>query len=104
MDDSNLGVPKKWKSTRKQLGSNKDLKESEKRLGRAKALWAEELLNIIWAYHCTPQMTIGETPFRLALRTNAMILVEVGESTIRRSKYNPEDNDGTIQVDLDLIE
>lgn len=39
------------------------LEEVKKQVGKAKGSWAEELLAILWTYHCTPQLTIGETPF-----------------------------------------
>ncbi|RDX67538.1 hypothetical protein CR513_53571, partial [Mucuna pruriens] len=75
-----------------------------RRLGRVKALWAEQFPNIIWAYHYTPQTSTGETSFRLAFGIDTMIPVEIGEPSIRRSRYNPKDNEITIRVDLDLVE
>nr|KYP60953.1 Transposon Ty3-I Gag-Pol polyprotein [Cajanus cajan] len=41
------------------------LRELKKRLGNAKGQWADELPSILWAYHCTPQSTTQETPYRL---------------------------------------
>nr|KYP48897.1 Retrovirus-related Pol polyprotein from transposon opus [Cajanus cajan] len=37
------------------------LTELKKRLGDAKGAWAEELLEVLWAYRCTPQSTTRET-------------------------------------------
>ncbi|XP_020239391.1 uncharacterized protein LOC109818355 [Cajanus cajan] len=54
------------------------LSELKKRLGTAKGTWAEELLEVLWAYRCTPQSTTQETPFRLTYGVDAMIPVEVG--------------------------
>jgi len=50
----------------------------------AKGNWPEELLEALWTYRCTPQSTNGETPYNMVYGTDAMILVEVGEPTIRR--------------------
>nr|KYP57680.1 Transposon Ty3-I Gag-Pol polyprotein [Cajanus cajan] len=41
------------------------LRELKKRMGNAKGQWVEELPSILWAYHCTPQSTTQETPYRL---------------------------------------
>ena len=54
------------------------------RLNNSKGLWKEELPNILWVYHCSPQTTTNETPYWLTYGSNAMIPVEVGESLIRR--------------------
>ncbi|RDX83995.1 hypothetical protein CR513_35021, partial [Mucuna pruriens] len=48
--------------------------------------------------------TTDETPFRLASETNAMILVKVGEPSIWRNDFRPDDNLNAIRTDLDLIE
>ena len=38
----------------------------KKRLEKAKGKWAEELLNVLWAYCTTPRRSTGETPFASA--------------------------------------
>jgi len=53
-------------------------------LGKAKGRWTEELIEVLWAYRCTPQTTTQETPYSLTYGAEAMILVEVAEPTIRR--------------------
>nr|KYP59620.1 hypothetical protein KK1_015056 [Cajanus cajan] len=58
--------------------------EVKKRLGNAKRQWADELPSILWAYHCTPQSTTQETPYRLTYGADAMIPVEVGETSHQR--------------------
>nr|KYP50616.1 Pol polyprotein [Cajanus cajan] len=57
------------------------LRELKKRLGRTKGQSVDELLSILWAYHCTPQSTTQETPYKLTYGADAMILVEVGETS-----------------------
>jgi len=54
------------------------LNELKKRLGIAKGRWPEELLEVLWAYRCTPQTSTRETPYSMVYRIDAMIPVEVG--------------------------
>jgi len=49
------------------------LNELKKRLGPTKGNWTEELLEVLWAYRCTPQTTTQETPYSLTYGTEAMI-------------------------------
>ena len=53
-------------------------------LDKLKSLSKEELPSILWAYHCSPQTTINETPCCLTYGTDAMILVKVRELSTRR--------------------
>ncbi|XP_020239374.1 uncharacterized protein LOC109818341 [Cajanus cajan] len=80
------------------------LSELKKRLGTAKGTWAEELLEVLWAYRCTPQSTTQETPFRLTYGVDAMIPVEVGEPSFRRAHFDELTNDASIRVDIDLVD
>nr|KYP58231.1 hypothetical protein KK1_004525 [Cajanus cajan] len=61
----------------------------------------QELKN---AYHCTPQSTTQETPYRLTYGADAMIPVEVGEASHRRQVFNSEQNAQELAVDLDLVD
>nr|KYP75999.1 Gypsy retrotransposon integrase-like protein 1 [Cajanus cajan] len=47
------------------------LRELKKRLGNAKGQWPDELPSILWAYHCTPQSTTQEMPYRLTYGTES---------------------------------
>ena len=53
------------------------------RLDDAKGAWPEELPNVLWAYRTTAKTLTGEIPFRLIYGTEAVILVEVGITSIR---------------------
>ncbi|XP_016186089.1 uncharacterized protein LOC107627776 [Arachis ipaensis] len=55
----------------------------KKRLDRKKGAWAEELASVLWSYRTTQQSSIGETPFRLTYRVDAVIPVEIGEPSPR---------------------
>lgn len=50
----------------------------EKRLERAKGLWVEEYLHVLWAYRTTTRRATNNTPFRLAYRTDDQGPVKVG--------------------------
>ena len=52
-------------------------------LGDAKGAWPEELPNVLWAYKTITRTPIRETPFRLTYGTKAVILVEVGITSMR---------------------
>lgn len=79
------------------------LGEMKKPLEGAKGRQAEKLVEILWAYRCTPQSTIEETPFRLTYRMDAMLLVKVGEVSLLRNCFAEPQNNETLQVDLDLL-
>nr|KYP67969.1 Transposon Ty3-I Gag-Pol polyprotein [Cajanus cajan] len=80
------------------------LRELKKRLGSTKGQWPEELPSILWAYHCTPQSTTQETPYRLTYGTDAMIPIEVGQISHRRQTFNGEQNTRQLAADLDLVD
>nr|KYP32410.1 hypothetical protein KK1_046923 [Cajanus cajan] len=84
--------------------ANKVIQELKKRLGSAKGQWVDELPSILWAYHCTPQSTTQETPYRLTFGADAMILVEVGEMSHRHRVFDNEQNAQEVTVNLDLID
>ena len=59
------------------------LKIIKARLDDAKGAWPEELPNVLWAYRTTTKTLTGEIPLRLIYGTEAVILVEVGITSIR---------------------
>nr|KYP51700.1 Transposon Ty3-G Gag-Pol polyprotein [Cajanus cajan] len=61
-------------------------------------------LQLLWAYRCTPQTSTKETLFRLAYGTDAMIPVEVGEPSFRRTHFHEESNDDAIRAELDIVD
>jgi len=60
-----------------------------KRLDSAKGRWPEEFVEVLWAYRCTPQSSINESPFSLVYSADAMIPVEIGEPSLHRELYDP---------------
>ncbi|XP_016185827.1 uncharacterized protein LOC107627512 [Arachis ipaensis] len=61
------------------------VKGLKKRLDEAKGLWADELGSVLWSYRTTSQTATGETPFRLTYGTEAIIPVEIGDPSPRRT-------------------
>ena len=59
------------------------LKIIKTRLKGAKGAWLEELPNVLCAYRTTTRIPTKETPFRLTFGTEAVILVEVGLTSLR---------------------
>ncbi|GAU46380.1 hypothetical protein TSUD_280790 [Trifolium subterraneum] len=81
------------------------LRGLRRRLGDAKKQWVEELPHVLWTYRTTPHSTTGETPFRLAYGTEAVIPVEIGEPSRRTEAPLVEEmNDEAMREELDLVE
>jgi len=79
------------------------LNELKKRLGPAKGNWTEKLLEVMWAYRCSPQSTTQETSYSQMYDTEAMILVEIGEPSLCRQMLDLDLNKESLLVGLDLI-
>ena len=80
------------------------LKIIKTKLDNVKGVWPEELPNVLWAYKTTVRTPTGETPFRLTYGTEAVILVEVGVTSIKRETFNEECNDNELRLNLDCLD
>ena len=58
----------------------------------------------MWAYRTTVKSPIGETPFKLAYGSEAVITAEVHMANHRVMKYQDEDNEEQLCLNLDLID
>ena len=58
----------------------------------------------MWAYHTTPQSTTRETPFSLVYGLDAMILIEIQESSPRFQNFVAEESNEERKVNLDLLD
>ena len=47
---------------------------------------------------------MGETPFNLTYGTEAVILVEVGLTNLKREFFDEQDNDDHLKQNLDLVD
>ena len=75
------------------------LRGLKRRPEKAKGTWAEEVPRIVLAYHNTPQSTTKETPFNLVYGSNAMILVEIQESSSRFQNFVAEESNKERKVE-----
>ncbi|XP_070052106.1 uncharacterized protein [Nicotiana tomentosiformis] len=80
------------------------IQDLKKKLEDAKGKWPDDLLGVLWAYRTTAKLRTGETPFSLVYGSEALMLVEVGEPTLRFSRANKEKNNEVFLVKLDLLE
>ena len=53
----------------------------------AKGVWPDELPSVLWAYRTTVRTSTGETPFKLAYGSEAVIHAEVHVANHRVMKY-----------------
>ena len=58
----------------------------------AKGIWPEELPSMLWAYRTTARTPTGETPFRLAYGSKAVILAKVGFTSYRVGNHDERKN------------
>ncbi|XP_072076435.1 uncharacterized protein [Arachis hypogaea] len=72
----------------------------KKKLDDTKGLWAELIPEVLWGYNTTPQSTTKETPFRLVYGSEAMIPLEISQSSIRT---NLGSHDEARRAELDII-
>ena len=52
-----------------------------------KGVWPDELPGVLWAYKTNVRTPTGETPFKLAYRSKAVILAEVHMANHRVMMY-----------------
>ncbi|XP_042415305.1 uncharacterized protein LOC122004494 [Zingiber officinale] len=64
--------------------------------------WVEELSSILWAYRTTPRESTGLTPFHLVYGNEAVVPIEIGVPSVRRTLYDEENSERWL-AELDLI-
>ena len=80
------------------------LKIIKTRLEGAKGIWPDELPGVLWAYRTTVRTPPGETPFKLAYESEAVIPAEVHMASHRVKRYEVEENEVQLRLNLDLID
>ena len=80
------------------------LKIIKTRLEGVKGIWPDELPSILWAYRTTTRTPTGETPFRLAYGSDAVIPAKVGLTSYRVENYAEGKNEEAIRLHLDLMD
>ena len=79
------------------------LKIIKTRLEGSKGVWLDELPSVLWAYRMTMRTPTGETPFKLAYGSEAIIPTEVHMANHRETMYQDKDNEEQLRLNLDLI-
>jgi len=74
------------------------------RLEGAKGIWPKELPSVLWAYRTTARTPTGETPFRLAYGSEAVIPAEVRLTSYRVDHHDERKNDEAMSLELDLLD
>lgn len=59
---------------------------------------------VLWAHRTSPRTAIGETPFRLAYGSEALIPLEIGIPSNRVEQFDPIANEEGIQSNVDLVD
>ena len=76
----------------------------KKRLEGAKGNWAEELLNILWAYRTRPRRLTGEIPFSMMYRAEVVTPIKISLSSTRVVNFLRSNNDTRMVKNLDSLE
>ena len=69
------------------------LKIIKTHLEGVKGVSPDELLGVLWAYRKTVRTPTGETPFKLAYESEAIISAEVRMANHRMMKYQDKENE-----------
>ena len=80
------------------------LKIIKTRLEGAKGVWPDELPGVLWAYRTIVRTPTGETPFKLAYGSKAVIPAKVHMANHRVTMYQDKDNEEQLRLNLDLID
>ena len=70
----------------------------------AKGVWPDKLSGVLWAYRTTMRTLIGETPFKLAYGSEAIIPAEVHMANHRVMNYKDRENEEQHRLNLDMID
>ncbi|XP_074377297.1 uncharacterized protein LOC141718815 [Apium graveolens] len=80
------------------------LRGLEKRFEESKKTWSEELPNGLWSYRTTPRTSTGETPFKLAYGSEAMLPIETGSTSHRNVNFDEISNIEGLRTNLKLLD
>ena len=96
--------PPTQKSTGKLKSQTDPCLKSSRLSLRGQRVWPEELSSVLWAYRTTTRTPTGETPFRLAYGSEAIILAKVRLTSYRVGNHDERKNNEAMHLQLDLLE
>ena len=74
------------------------------RLEKAKGIWLDELPGFLWANRTTAHTPTGETPFRLAYGHEAIIPVEVEQTSYQVYHHDERRDEEGMRLQLNLLD
>ena len=74
------------------------------KLKKSNSEWAKDLSSILWAYHATSRISMGEMPYSMVYETESIILVEIRMPSFRTSNFDKENNEAELRLNLDLLD
>ncbi|GKB93263.1 reverse transcriptase domain-containing protein [Tanacetum coccineum] len=77
---------------------------NERRLGRDRAGWVNELPNVLWAHLTSLKQSNGETPFNLTYGSAVVIPTEIGMPTHRMMMIKEDENEEDLRQNMDLLQ
>jgi len=80
------------------------LQNLEKRLTDAEGKWKEILPGVLWAYRTILKSSTGATQFSLVYGTEAIIPIEVGESSLSFRYATEKSNGDAMSTSLELLD
>ena len=108
---SSLSIKNKYSSPRHPQANGQTkvtnqtlLKIIKARFMGSKGVWPEELPSVLWAYKTTVRTPIGETPFNLTYGAEAVILVEIRLTSLRKEFFDEHNNDDQLKLNLDCLD
>lgn len=64
----------------------------------------DELPNVLWSHRTTPKASTGESPFKLAYGTEAVLPVEISIGSSRIQDFNIKSSEEGLRLNNDLLE
>ena len=80
------------------------LKIIKTQLKGVKGIWLDKLPSVLWAYKMMARTPTGETPFRLAYKSEAVIPTEIGLTSFRVENHDKNMNNKAMCLQLNLVE
>ncbi|XP_064979384.1 uncharacterized protein LOC135620382 [Musa acuminata AAA Group] len=76
----------------------------KRRVSAVRSAWTDELPSVLWSLRTTPKTAIGESPYSLAFRTEAVLPPEVAIATLRTRNYDEKVSNEGLRASLDVLE
>ncbi|XP_021769836.1 uncharacterized protein LOC110734083 [Chenopodium quinoa] len=75
----------------------------KRKLEKARGLWVDELVNVLWSIRTTTKSSTGENPFFLVCGAEAVLPIEMYEPTLRVMLYDETANWEAMKTALNFL-